>query len=370
MLYYSDIYLFIEIFILGILNCSSMDTFILWIQTLKMHSLFILIILCIFGPRPLLSLSDKDPKCRYRVHFPEAPWHTAYDVCSRDNMTLAKASKPIEIHLIDIVLYEVLPILQSDTIEVWTGGFFQTINNRSMTLDCQVLDPQLTIKGNGNLSSDVLCLFYHFAEKAVRAGDCQAKKAFICETLTYDPKDCLIMTNMSFLGNITLDRFPQFDQCKQWCLNSTSCYGIINEGNKYCLTFRYDAESKNDLNTEDWENMQIMHKSFFISHNTIYTPYQVSAPKPFNGWCQEITTTVIEEKIKNMQKNLTVNKKVTSRYVRTLTSSPDKRRSAQNMGFLGVSIIATVVGVVVLSDCVNVIKALQNKHRGAKVDCS
>lgn len=69
------------------------------------------------------------------------------------------------------------------------------------------------------------------------------------------------MTNMSFLGNITLDRFPQFDQCKQWCLNSTSCYGIINEGNKYCLTFRYDAESKNDLNTEDWENMQIMHKS-------------------------------------------------------------------------------------------------------------
>lgn len=54
---------------------------------------------------------DKDPKCRYRVHFPEAPWHTAYDVCSRDNMTLAKASTPIEIHLIDIVLYEVLPIL-------------------------------------------------------------------------------------------------------------------------------------------------------------------------------------------------------------------------------------------------------------------
>lgn len=84
----------------------------------------------------------------------------------------------------------------------------------------------------------------------------------------------------------------------------------------------------------------------------------------------EITTTVIEEKIKNMQKNLTVNKKVTSRYVRTLTSSPDKRRSAQNVGFVGVSIIATVVGVVVLSDCVNVIIALQNKHRGAKVDCS
>lgn len=76
-----------------------------------------------------------------------------------------------------------------------------------------------------------------------------------------DPKDCLVMTNMSFLGNITLDWWAPFDQCKQWCLNTTSCYGIINESNKRCTTFRYDAESKNNLNTEDWENMQIMHKS-------------------------------------------------------------------------------------------------------------
>lgn len=61
----------------------------------------------------------------------------------------------------------------------------QTVNNRSMTLDCQVLGPQLTIKGKGNVSGDVLCLFYHFAEKAVHAGDCQIKKAFMCEALTY-----------------------------------------------------------------------------------------------------------------------------------------------------------------------------------------
>lgn len=74
---------------------------------------------------------------------------------------------------------------ESDTIEVWIGGFLQTVNNRSMTIDCQVLDPQLTINGDGNVSSDVLCLFYHFADKVVRASDCHARKAFICETLTY-----------------------------------------------------------------------------------------------------------------------------------------------------------------------------------------
>lgn len=71
------------------------------------------------------------------------------------------------------------------------------------------------------------------------------------------------MTNMSFLGNITLYWWPfeSFDYCKQWCLNSKRCYGIINESNKCCPIFRYDAESKNNLSTEDWENMPIMHKS-------------------------------------------------------------------------------------------------------------
>lgn len=61
---------------------------------------------------------DKDPKCRYRVHYPEASWNTAYDVCSRDNMTLAKASTPIEIHLIDIVLHEALLILSGSLMTI------------------------------------------------------------------------------------------------------------------------------------------------------------------------------------------------------------------------------------------------------------
>lgn len=72
-----------------------------------------------------------------------------------------------------------------------------------------------------------------------------------------------MMTNMSFLGNITFfwRYYAQFDQCKQWCLNTKFCYGIINESNKSCPIFGYDAESKNNLSTEDWGNMQIMHKS-------------------------------------------------------------------------------------------------------------
>ena len=36
--------------------------------------------------------SDKDPRCRFRLHYPGASWHTAYDVCAKENKTLARAS--------------------------------------------------------------------------------------------------------------------------------------------------------------------------------------------------------------------------------------------------------------------------------------
>ena len=36
--------------------------------------------------------SDKDSRCRFRLHYPGASWHTAYDVCAKENKTLARVS--------------------------------------------------------------------------------------------------------------------------------------------------------------------------------------------------------------------------------------------------------------------------------------
>ena len=36
--------------------------------------------------------SDKDPRCRFSLHYPGASWHTAYDVCAKENKTLARVS--------------------------------------------------------------------------------------------------------------------------------------------------------------------------------------------------------------------------------------------------------------------------------------
>lgn len=80
----------------------------------------------------------------------------------------------------------------------------------------------------------------------------------------------------------------------------------------------------------------------------------------------ELTPEVMQEKIDNIQRNLTVNRKETNQYIRTLTSAPDERRSARNIGIVGVSVICGVFGVIILSDCTGVIKAIQSKCGAAK----
>lgn len=57
-------------------------------------------------------LLAKDPKCRYRVHYPKTTWHTAHDVCSGDNMTLARLSNQTEAELIDDLYWYVHDIIQ------------------------------------------------------------------------------------------------------------------------------------------------------------------------------------------------------------------------------------------------------------------
>jgi hypothetical protein len=80
----------------------------------------------------------------------------------------------------------------------------------------------------------------------------------------------------------------------------------------------------------------------------------------------EITPQVVQEKIDTIQKNLTVNRKETNQYIRTLTSAPDERSSARNIGIVGVSVICGVFGLIILSDCTSVIKAIQSKCQPAK----
>ena len=50
--------------------------------------------------------SDKDSRCRFRLHYPGASWHTAYDVCAKENKTLARVCSD-KLNIMGPLLYEV-----------------------------------------------------------------------------------------------------------------------------------------------------------------------------------------------------------------------------------------------------------------------
>jgi hypothetical protein len=52
---------------------------------------------------------------------------------------------------------------------------------------------------------------------------------------------------------------------------------------------------------------------------------------------------------------------VLSSYVRARTSVQDERTSAESMGYLGIVLLSTIVGLFVLSDCLKLISFLFNK---------
>ncbi|VDI51647.1 Hypothetical predicted protein [Mytilus galloprovincialis] len=89
------------------------------------------------------------------------------------------------------------------------------------------------------------------------------------------------------------------------------------------------------------------------------TPVQLA----FNMFCYTLCNnskaeTNLQEKIQKLEKELSVKKKDTSNYKRSLTSAPDDRFSSKAMGLVGALCIAIVVGFIISLDCVSICKKL------------
>lgn len=328
----------------------------------------VLLILCTIGRKALSNLQESDPKCRYRVHFPKASWHTAYDVCAGENKTLAKISSQIEIQLVDLVLLDVEKLIEqlevktkTDLQGVWIEGFRRSSNNETMQQNCRSLDPTFNIVTAAE--DDILCLYYNYTDKKFYADDCSTNRTFLCESMTTDLENCMISNGINSVerkvpnGICTLRTFSSLhlEECKKSCLENSGCYAIEHSSSS-CVEYKYE-DVKDICNFARGTN-SIFHKGLFFYDPTPPSP---AAAKPFKEWCPEITQEIIQEKIENIQKNLTVNKKETNQYIRTLTSAPDERQSAKNIGIVGVTVISVVFGVIMLSDCINVVRGIQNK---------
>lgn len=324
----------------------------------------VLLILCTIGRKALSNLQESDPKCRYRVHFPNASWHTAYDVCAGENKTLAKISSQIEIQLVDLVLLDVEKLIEDLEAKtylqgVWIEGFRRSSNNETMQQNCRSLDPTFNIVTAAE--DDILCLYYNYTDKKFYADNCSTDRAFLCESMTTDLENCMMNNGITSVvsdrknGICELRSTPNLtlEECKSGCLKDSRCYAIEHSSSS-CKDLMYMYKQC----SFGRHTLFINHKGLFIYHPTLPSP---AAAKPFKEWCPEITQEIIQEKIENIQKNLTVNKKETNQYIRTLTSAPDERQSAKNIGIVGVTVISVVFGVIMLSDCINVVRGIQNK---------
>lgn len=324
----------------------------------------VLLILCTIGRKALSNLQESDPKCRYRVHFPKASWHTAYDVCAGENKTLAKISSQIEIQLVDLVLLDVEKLIEqlevkTDLQGVWIEGFRRSSNNETMQQNCRSLDPTFNIVTAAE--DDILCLYYNYTDKKFYADNCSTDRAFLCESMTTDLENCMMNNGITSVvsdrknGICELRSTPNLtlEECKSGCLKDSRCYAIEHSSSS-CKDLMYM-----------YKQCSFGRFTLFINHKGLFiydpTPPSPAAAKPFKEWCPEITQEIIQEKIENIQKNLTVNKKETNQYIRTLTSAPDERQSAKNIGIVGVTVISVVFGVIMLSDCINVVRGIQNK---------
>lgn len=269
---------------------------------------------CLFGPSTFCQysyyytwepsyyrdLSAKDPKCRYRVHYPKATWHTAHDVCSGDNMTLARLSNQTEAELIDDLYWYVHDIIErlenkGDLQNVWIDGFMWSSFNKTMTQNCQPLDTELPITLKKNAYSDFLCVYYNFTDKQLYTDVCDEKRPFLCESLTDDLNDCFALTEIGSLKNtqtigicvfVNDVPFSTIENCKTYCLRNSRCFGVehtVPVSYAYCILYMYEATTSRCYFSRGASHF--FHKAIFIYHAV---PYMPVAPKPFYEWCQDI----------------------------------------------------------------------------------
>lgn len=79
---------------------------------------------------------------------------------------------------------ELCLFINRDLQGLWIDGFRRSSNNESMQQNCQSLDPQFNIIMTYPAEDDILCLYYNYTNKKFYADNCNAERAFLCESLT------------------------------------------------------------------------------------------------------------------------------------------------------------------------------------------
>ncbi|XP_062608620.1 uncharacterized protein LOC134270409 [Saccostrea cucullata] len=315
------------------------------------------------------GLTEISVKCRYRVNLPEASWHTAYDVCEKNNQTLTKINSLAEEEILKDVLEDVHKMnskIENDYSDVWIGGIMRTSNNESMYLDCKSFKPRhQIIMPETELEDKIACLYFNLTDKRLYVDSCESHKTFVCESKNQAPSNCMMVSQTKSLKDDLVYKLVNdgtfgpnecLPSCVSGCLDRPTCYGVKLTEQGY-FAIRY---SKND-NSFVGDISHLTHKSFFVFSNYKDSP-NASKPKPLSEWCPEMTPEILQKKIDAIQTNLTIDRKNTTKHKRTLISAPDDRISARNLGLVGVVVICLVVFVIVSFDFITFFQISRNKQ--------
>lgn len=76
-----------------------------------------------------------------------------------------------------------------------------------------------------------------------------------------------------------------------------------------------------------------------------------------------MTAAVLHAVMDETRKELTVNKKETSMFIRTKISAKDDRQSSQAMGVIGASVLVVVIACIVIPDILTCLNAIYYKRK-------
>ena len=71
------------------------------------------------------------------------------------------------------------------------------------------------------------------------------------------------------------------------------------------------------------------------------------------NFTKEELVVLLADKIEAMKKELKVEKKSSSKYIRTISSAPDDRKSSKHMGFIAIVVLCVPLALIVMSDILN-----------------
>ncbi|XP_034334724.2 uncharacterized protein [Magallana gigas] len=288
---------------------------------------------------------EPDVMCGYRLYFTNVTWYTAYNICEEEKKMLVQLDSDLHTfeaifsHLITKLFERATTLINGSNLGIWLGTFQRTSSNEIMDYHCKPLymDPFL---GQLQPREDILCIFYNFFTGKFQAENCDKQKSFLCKSYKDEKTDCMMTSNRSLIyndGNHVL--------CFSSESNTQSTYFAAFQNETFFATYRYKPRENCSLEKFYPGIPEINHTSTFwyLPHPPLYKP-----DKPLNKWCPEL-----QERIEIRKNNLTVHRKNTTKYQRTLISAPDDRPTSKYMGVVGALVISLVAGLIVCVDLMN-----------------